>query len=77
MLEGCKVCQFYLKLFKCNDSENLRYLQYEYQTHILRGHIKMVKRPSSGGMMPSKEAGRADDWGSIPQGPTYSMEAWF
>ena len=28
----------------------------------------IVKRPSSGGMMRSKEAGRADDWGSIPQG---------
>ena len=37
----------------------------------------ITKRPPSGGMMPSKEAGRADDWGSIPQGPTYSMEAWF
>ena len=37
----------------------------------------ITKRPPSGGMMPSKEAGRVDDWGSIPQGPAYSLEAGF
>ena len=31
---------------------------------------KMIcKRAPSGGMMHSKETGRADDWGSIPQSP--------
>ncbi len=37
----------------------------------------ICKWPPSGGMMPSKEAGRAGDWGSIPQGPSCSMEARF
>jgi hypothetical protein len=35
------------------------------------------KWPPSGGMMLSKEAGRANDCGSIPQGPLHLMEAEF
>ena len=33
--------------------------------------------PRSVAMMPFKEAGRANDWGSIPQGPLHLMEAGF